>query len=168
MLPILDKMAVSSDPGAHLPSFCLAPSGRGVEALAISNARVAPKDGRAFAQASLSEFYQGLCLISAPNGLGETPEEGLFLPIRRPNPECLVTLDGKSVISRLAENCDYVIIEDADLRPRDLIDHMTMFSLYSITIQNVTKALGLTGNHAYVAWPKAKAIQPRFSGERIW
>lgn len=168
LLPLLSKMAVSSDSDAHLPSLCLASSGSGVESLVISNARVALQDGRTFAQVSLSEFYRGLRLISAPKGSVEAPEEGLFLPIRRLNPECLVTLDSKSVISRLVENCDYVIIEDADLRPQDLIDHMTMFSLHSITIQDVTKALGLTGNYAYVVWSKTGTTQPDFLGERIW
>lgn len=168
LLPLLDKIAVSLDSEAHLPSLCLAPSGSGVESLAISNARVALQDGRTFAQLSLSEFYRGMYLISATNGSARTPEEGFFLPVRTFNPECLVTLEGKSVISRLVENCDYVIIEDADLRPQDLIDHMTMFSLHSVTIRDVTKALGLTGNHAYIVWSKMGVAEPNFSGERIW
>ena len=168
LLPIRDKMAVSSDSSVYLPSRCLAPDGMGVESLVISNARVALQDGRTFAQLSLSEFFRGLCLISVPNGSLKTAEEGLFLPIRTLNPECLVTLDGKSVISRLVENCDYVIIEDADLRPQDLIDHMTMFSLHSVIIQDVTSALGLTGNHAYAVWAKTGVARPDFSGERIW
>jgi len=165
LLPLLGKMA-PSDLSAYFPSRCLAPSGGGVESLVISNARVALPDGRTFAHLSLSEFYRGLCLASAPKG--SATKEDLFLPIRRLDPECLVASDGKSVISRLVENCDYVIIEDADLRPQDLIDHITMFSLYSIAVQDMTKALGLTGNHAYVAWSKTKAAQPGFSGERIW
>ena len=168
LLPFLDKMAVSLNFGRHLPSLCLAPGGNGGESLAISNARVALQKGRTFAQASLSDFYRGMYLISATNDSVETTKEGLFLPIRRFNPKCLITLDGKSIISRLVKNCDYVIIEDADLRPQDLIDHMTMFSLNSVSIQDMTNALGLTGNHAYVVWSKTGATDPNFSGERIW
>ncbi len=67
------------------------------------------------------------------------------------------------------ENCDYLVIEDADLRPQDLVDHMKTFSLHSITIQNLTKALGLTANQAYVIWLKNKPREePSFGGERIW
>ena len=168
LLPLQGKIAVSSDSGAHLPSRCLAPGGRGVESLVISNVRVALQDGRTSAQVSLSEFYRGLYLVLAPNDSVDTREEGFFLPIRRLNPECLVTSDGKSVISRLVENCDYVIVEDADLRPQDLIDHVAMFSLHSITIQDVTKAMGLTVNHAYVLWSKTETARPEFAGERVW
>lgn len=168
LLPFLDKMAVSPNFGRHLPSLCLAPGGSGGESLAISNARVALQEGRTFAQLSLSEFYYGLYLISTSNGSVENPGERIFLPVRTINPECLITLDGKSVISRLSEKCDYVIIEDADLRPQDLVTHMAGFSLHSLAVQDMTKALGLTENHAYVVWFRTGAEEPTFSGERIW
>jgi len=127
------------------------------------------------APSDLSACLPSRCL--APNGGGvellvisnarlALPEGRTFAQLSLS--ECLVTSDGKSVISRLVENCDYVIIEDADLRPQDLIDHMTMFSLHSSAVQDMTKALGLIGNHAYVAWTKTKAAEPGFSGERIW
>jgi hypothetical protein len=168
LLPLLDKMAVSPDFSRHLPSICLASGGSGGESLAISNARVALQEGRTFAQLSLSEFYRGLYLISASNGSVANPTERTFLPVRAFNPECLITLDGKSAISRLAEKCDYVIIEDADLRPQDLIDHIIRFSLHSIVVRDMTKALGLTGNHAYVVWFRTGAEEPVLSGEQIW
>ena len=85
------------------------------------------------------------------------------------NPECLVTSDGRSVISCLVENCDYVIIEDADLRPQDLIEHMETCSLHSINIQDMTKALGLTGNYTYVLWSNSKPKkEPDFGGVPVW
>lgn len=165
LLPQLGKVALPLDSDAYLPSLCLATSGKGVGSLVISNARVTLSDGRTFPQLSLSEFYRGLHIISDLKGAFE---EGIFLPVRAFNPDCLITPGGKSVISSLVENCDYVVIEDADLRPQDLVAHMARFSLHSITIQDMTKALGLTGNHAYVAWCKTKAVTPDFSGERIW
>ncbi len=73
------------------------------------------------------------------------------------------------MISCLAEDCDYVVIEDADLRLQDLVDHMRTFSLHSATAQDTTKALGLTGNYAYIIWLKSKPKEePSFGGERIW
>ena len=69
----------------------------------------------------------------------------------------------------LVDNCDYVIIEDADLKPQDLVEHVKTFSVHSITIQDMTKALGLIGNHAYIIWLKSKPKEePNFGGERIW
>ncbi len=167
--PLFEKMAIFPDSDAHLPHHCLAPSGKGVGALVISNTRLALPNGRTFTQVSLSNFYRGMYIISRLKGSVDTPEEGLFLPVRSFNRECLVTLGGRSVISCLVENCDYVIIEDADLRPQDLVDHMRTFSLHSTTAQDMTKALGLTGNYAYIIWLKSKPKEePNFGGERIW
>ncbi|MEE9569089.1 MAG: hypothetical protein V3W37_06875, partial [Candidatus Binatia bacterium] len=164
---VLGNTAAASGLRAHLPAHCLAPGSRGVEALTISNSRVSLHDGRTFAQLSLSEFYRGLYLLSREGIVGPV-DEGTFLPIRTFNPNCLVTLDGQSVVARLVENCDYVIIEDADLSPMNLIDHMTTFSLHSIHLQDMTKALRLTGNYAYVLWPKVNRGRVDFPGKQIW
>jgi hypothetical protein len=164
-----EKMAISPDSDAYLPHHCLAPGGKGTEALVISNTRLALPNGRTFAQASLSQFYNGLFLISTPEGAFTTDNGEISLPVRSFSPECLVTSGGRSVISYLAENCDYVVIEDADIRPQDLTEHMETFSLHSASVQNMTKALGLTGNYAYVVWTRNKPREePHFGGELIW
>jgi len=164
-----EKMAISPDSDAHLPHRCLAAGGKGSEALVISNTRLVLPSGRTFAQASLSDYYRGMYIVSGSRGSVDNHEGGLFLPVRSFNSECLVTSGGGSVISCLVNSCDYVIIEDADLRPQDLVGHMETFSLRSITIQDVTKALGLTGNCAYVIWPKGKPKkEPDFGGKPIW
>jgi hypothetical protein len=164
-----EKTAISSDSEAHLPHRCLAPSGKGVEAIMTSNTRLALPNGRTFAQGSLSDYYRGMYMISRQEKSADSPEEGIFLPVRSFNPECLVTSDGRSVISCLVENCDYVVIEDADLRPQDLVEHMGKFSLHSTTIQDMTKALGLTRNYAYIIWSRSKPKKElNFGGEAIW
>lgn len=153
-LPLFNRMVVFSDLGAHRPSICLAPSGGGVKSLVISNTRVPLREGRTFAQVSLSDFYQGMYLMLRPKEPIGTPQEGIFSPVRSFNPECLITSDGKSVILRLTENCNYIIIEDADLKSQDLINHFKEFSL---------------GNYAYVVWSKNEIREvPNFVGERIW
>jgi hypothetical protein len=165
--PLLESMDDYPCMDIHHPSVCLSPSGTGIKSLAISNTRVQLQEGRAFSQASLSEFNRGLYLLTGAGDLDEPHEAGLFLPIRSFNPDCLVNLNGKSVISILSENCDYIIIEDADLRPQDLIDHATQYSLVSLTIYDMTKTLKLKGNFLYVIWTR-KAMNPQFSGEQIW
>jgi hypothetical protein len=167
--PLFKNMKLSPTPSSYLPSRCLSPTSKGAGALVISNARIASHNGRTFAQASLSDYYRGMYIISRLKGSAETPEEGTFLPVRSFNPECLVTSDGRSVISCLVENCDYLIVEDADLSQQNIIDHMTKFSLQSIIVQDMSKVLRLTGNHAYLFWSKTESGERReFSGERIW
>lgn len=73
----------------------------------------------------------------------------------------------RSVIGRLLEQCDYLIVEDADLRPRDLIDHLRAFALWGIAVQDMTRAMELKANYAYVIWPRGRR-EPRLEGERIW
>ncbi|MHB8105615.1 MAG: hypothetical protein ACYDG5_08805, partial [Dehalococcoidales bacterium] len=163
------KMAIFPDSNDHLPHHCLAPGDKGVDALVISNTRLVLVDGRTFAQASLSDFYRGLYLVLRREGSVDASEEGLFLPVRSFSLDCLNASGGGSVISCLAGICDYVVIEDADLRRQDLVEHMKNYSLNSVTIQDMTKALSLTGNHAYIIYPKSEYKKElNLGGERLW
>ncbi len=132
----------------------------------VSNSRVALPQGRTFAQASLSPFYRALRLSLTPDRPDDA-EDRLCLPVRVLDPESLVASDGASVLGRLLEHCDYLIVEDADLRPKDLIEHMRRFSLHPLVACDMTKAMGLTGNYAYVLWPR-DSKEPQLEGERLW
>lgn len=106
----------------------------------VSNRRIALQNGRTFPQLSLSEFYRGLCLLSTPNA--EAYENGVFPPIRRSNPECLVGPDGRSVVSRIAELCDYIIIEDADVKPEDLSNTRQCLAYVRLSSRTLEEPLG--------------------------
>jgi len=151
----------------HLPSFCLAPDGVGPEALVISTSRLDLAEGRTFAQASLSEYYRALRLALAGDGEDVVSEDGVWLPLRALDPRCLIAADGTSVLARLLEHCNYLIVEDADLRPKDIVEHLRAFSLDGLAALDMTKALGLIGNHAYLLSSKGDK-KPSLPGERIW
>jgi hypothetical protein len=150
-----------------MPERCLAPSGEGPDALQISSSREVVSEGHAFPLASLSGFFRGLRLVSQSGADDDADEDGLWLPVRGLDPQSLVAADGVSVIGRLLEQCDYLVVEDADLRPRDLIEHLRAFSLQGIAVQDMTRAMGLKANYAYVLWPRGGGA-PRLKGERIW
>lgn len=149
----------------HAPAVSGA-SGEGPNALQVSSSRVVVPEGHAFPLASLSEFFRGLRLVSQSGSDDDAGEGGLSLPVRSLDPQSLVAADGASVIGRLLEQCDYLIIEGADLRPRDLIDHLRAFSLRGIAVQDMTRAMQLKANYAYVLWPTGRRA-PRLEGERI-
>ena len=151
----------------YMPERCLAPSGEGPSALQMSSSRVVVPEGHAFPLASLAGFFQGLRLISQSGAGDGADEDGLSLPVRSLDPQSLVAADGASVIGRLLEQSDYLIVEDADLRPRDLIDHLRAFSLRGITVQDMTRAMEFKANYAYVLWPRGRRV-PLLEGERIW
>jgi hypothetical protein len=166
---VLSSLVVGSvilKEGKHLPAYCLAPDCPGPEALMVSNSHVALPQGHTFAQASLSEFYRALRLALTANSGKELSEEEVCLPLRALDPECLITSDGASVLARLLEHCNYLIVEDADLRPKDLVEHLQTFSLHTLTACDMTRTLGLTGNYAYVLWPRDSEAPLR--GERLW
>ena len=150
-----------------MPERCLAPRGEGPKALQMSSSRVVVPEGHAFPLASLSRFFRGLRLVSQRATDDAAEEDGLWLPVRSLDPQSLVATDGASVIGRLLEQCDYLIVEDADLRPGDLINHLRAFSLQGIVVHDMTRAMELTANHAYVLWPKGGRA-PQLEGERIW
>jgi hypothetical protein len=139
----------------------------GPEALVISTSRLDLAEGRTFAQASLSEYYRALQLALVDAREEVVSEDGAWLPLRALDPGCLITADGTSVLARLLEHCDYLIVEDADLRPKDVVEHLRAFSLDGLAALDMTKALGLIGNHAYLLSNKGDK-KPSLPGERIW
>jgi len=151
----------------YMPERCLAPNGEGPDALQMSSSRVLVPEGHVFPLASLSRYFQGLRLVSQADVDDDAEPDGLWLPVRSLDQESLVAADGASVIGRLLEQCDYLIVEDADLRPVDLVNHLRAFSLEGIVVHDMTRAMGLTGNYAYVLWPR-RGNGPRLDGERIW
>jgi hypothetical protein len=82
------------------------------------------------------------------------------------DPQSLVTTDGASAIGRLLQQCDYLVVGDADMRAEDLIDHVKAFSLEGVAVQDMTRAMQLKANYVYVLWP-ADTKEPRLEGERI-
>jgi hypothetical protein len=155
------------DSRRYLPASCLESDGAGPEALLVSTSRVDLAEGRTFAQLSLSEYYRALRLASADGKKEEVPEDGVWLPFRALDPGCLIAVDGTSVLERLLEHCDYLVVEDADLRPMDLVEHLRSLSLDGLVALDVTKGLGLTGNHAYLLWRRGSK-KPSLAGEPIW
>jgi len=153
--------------GRYLPGYCLGAGGPGAEGLMVSYSRVALAKGRAFAQASLSQYYAALRLAAGGQSVGEIGEDEVCLAVKTLDPECLVAADGASVLARLLEHCGYLIVEDADLRPSELVEHLRTFSLHRLAACDMTKAMGLTANYAYVLWPRA-GNEPPVSGERLW
>jgi len=71
------------------------------------------------------------------------------------------------VLGGVLARCDYLLIEDADLRPSDLLAHLEAFRLLSqLDVEDLTAKMGLTGNYAYLIWNKGR-VQPNLGGERI-
>jgi hypothetical protein len=161
------KLLSSIPPNEVMPMHCLAINGKGSQALMISNSRLVIESGKVYPLLSLSDYYRGINILSNCGNHMLTDNRQYYLPLRSFNPQSLITSDGKSIVSSLLNNCNYVIIEDADLRQQDLINHCKKYSLDLLTILDMTKALKLKGNYLYVIWAKNN-FAPILEGENIW
>jgi hypothetical protein len=59
------------------------------------------------------------------------------------------------------------LVEDQDLRPDDLVEHLRRFGLRQLGAFDLTNSMKLKANYAYVLWDKGHP-SPRLEGERIW
>jgi hypothetical protein len=159
------EQANSAD-GEYLPTKCLAPGGAGPEALIVSNVRTPVDRGHLFPQLSLASYYRGLAILAGSGAA--TPRPGqVALPVRAFNPDSLTALDGSSVLELLCRQCAYVIVEDQDLRPSDMLDHLKDLSLRRLAVLDLTGAMGLKVNYSYLLWFRDRRVPP-VEGARLW
>ncbi len=144
------------------PAVCLSASLSGRESLLVSTSRFEVKDGHAYALAALSDYFAALASFDTHASI----DDAVCLPVRRLDPRALVTSRGTSVLAEMLRFLDYVVIEDVDLRARDLIDHLRSFHLAAIGALDLTAAMGLAGNYAFVLWRKTNA-RPALEGDQL-
>lgn len=164
---MLKDLFPTSNIESVLPENSLSPTGGGVDNLAISNSSKYRTNEKIYSLVSLTRFYKSMTLLDS-KVCGDIKNQDFVLPARKFNPECLVTTDGRSIIDCLMTVCDYTIIIDMDLTSRELIDHMTAFSLNDIMVCDMTKTLKLRGNFAYIFSHKSKEHYLNLKGEYIW
>ena len=160
------KISLSPNLESTLPAMCFGAASSGAPKLTITKSQLL-QEGVAYTQTALSSYYHGLLQLFTPYEQIDSPINAIFLPIRAFNPDCLITINGQSVISRLAESCNYLIIEDADLTPQDLVSHAVKYLLDDLSIINMTKNLKLKRNYIYLIGQK-NTKYAAFSGEQIW
>ena len=154
-----------------LPGQALRHDAPGPSALVVSNSRILLETGRSFVQPSLSHYFQGIYLLScSENSKADmcANADRVFLPLRSFCQECLLTNDGTSIFDKMLEDCSLVIIQDADLRPQDLIAHRECIRLLGIDALDMTKALGFKGHYSYVLFRQNDLGRAFLKGCRLW
>jgi hypothetical protein len=167
---LLNPKQTGRDWKACLPSHCLHQERSDPKSLVISNSRLWLDAGRSFAQASLSQFFRGICILSNPSGKLQTldKENSIFLPVRSFRPESLLADNGASVLVKLLEDCALVIIQDADLRPQDIVDHLNLNSATDIIAVDMTKVLKLKGHFSYALLRSTDPAWKSLGGKKLW
>lgn len=155
----------SADDMAHLPSVCLARSGVGPSALVVGNSRISTAEGHLYPQLSLAAYYQGLAILQS-DGEAAGPSR-VSLPVRVFDPACLTTNTGDSILDQLCRLCTYLLVEDQDTRPDDLVAHLEKFSLKQLRVIDLTSSMRLKDNYSYLIWNKYQRT-PSLDGMRLW
>ena len=92
-------------------------------------------NGWTFQQLSLSDYFKALGLVT-----GEVPNQGCkgyYTALRCREETALIMPDGNSLISRLLELADRVVIEDMDVTPRLLSQHIEEFGLMGLQVTDM-------------------------------
>ena len=135
-------------------------SGEGKGSPAMGRYRVIPH---------LSKYYQAISRLFPNMAEPDTDidtESQIFYPERVFNPRSLLAPDGKSLIKRLMEISESVLIEDGDLTPGALVEHMSRHPHDDIKVYDLSRALRLTINHIY--WITKSEHTTPGRGEKIW
>jgi len=151
------------EPVERSPATWLATARPNPDDLRTSAVRFQISDGHVLAQPALSSYFAALALVAD----GARITDDLYLPVRRFNPSALLTTRGSSVLAEMLKRCDFLIIEDADLRPQELTAHMREHRLSYIHVEDMTAAMGLAGNYAYVLSDARAGMTPRLGGEWV-
>lgn len=154
-----------------LPSRCLASSGPGPNNLIINNPLPLAGVGKYFVQPSLSNYFHALHLCFQRGLEGQKAHiipSNVYLPIRAFDPDCLITYDHESILGKLLEQCELLIIQDSDLHPDILKEHYKAFKFSGTAALDVTKRLGLKRHFSYVLLRSGNPFIDAFQGEKLW
>jgi hypothetical protein len=154
--------------GSYLPSHCLHSDEASSDKLIVSTTYFKEEQGHGYWQPSLSPFNHGLYLLKHPELSLHNPTDCIYTPIRHFNNNCLLTPNGGSIISKMLEDCDAVIIQDLDLTPDDLQLHCEQQALHHIAVFDTRKMLRLRNYHSYFIVHEDDPALSKLKGERLW
>ena len=93
--------------------------------------------GSAFAQFSLSSYFRAIRAVL--DGASSDDDDMVFVSVRKFDDNALVLPSGRSLIDQVTALARRVVIEDADLSPRQLEEHCKCFGLSTVRITDVTR-----------------------------
>ncbi|MBW2087125.1 MAG: hypothetical protein JRI54_14040 [Deltaproteobacteria bacterium] len=79
-----------------------------------------------------------------------------------------MTDSNESIIDKLLDECELLIIQDSDLHPDLLKEHRKLITKHESSAIDVTKNLGLRRHYSYALLPSRSASLKALQGERLW
>lgn len=148
------------------PADCLDGPNPNCASLTASNSRAKVFGGTTFRQASLSDYFRGLRRISQPWTPVSPPEDSLFFPLRRFDHDALMLDNGSSIFDQLCRRTELVALEDVDLTPELLQQHLEAKNLHHLAASDATDRVRIqTANLLCLTRREFESALP---GKRIW
>jgi len=169
-----EKRALAGD-RTHLPAGsdapwhpveCLRPDAMQSSRLIISTGQVALRGGRSMRQLSLTDYFEALHRLTGDGGQAVDGGSAVFFPVRRFSPEALVLADGSSLFERLCAIADLVVVEDVDLAPPVLVQHLEHHRLEGLAASDATDGRRTHSGHLLCVARRNLALY--LPGKRLW
>jgi hypothetical protein len=117
-------------------------------------------------RAFMSNYYRLLTVLFPETSRNECDfSEGIYHPVREFNKESLLLHDGNSIIEELAHLSKSILIEDSDLTPDILVEHISRHVTKDINVYDLTQYLRLSINHIFVILNQPLQFK---HGTQIW
>jgi len=158
-------LPTSSRPIWH-PVNCLCANATQPSQLLISTGQVAIRDGRSLRQLSLTDYFEALHRLTQSDEPPAGRDSTVFFPIRRFNPDALRLEDGSSLFERLCAIANLVVVEDVDLTPHFLVQHLEHHRLVGLAASDATDERYMHSAHLFCVTRREQA--PCLPGRRLW
>jgi hypothetical protein len=106
------------------------------------------KNGWVFRQLSSSDYFKAIHVVTG--GALSASENTVYTPLREFDPTVFVLPSGRSLIARLSEMANQILIEDADLLPYHLERHFEQFALDDLSVTDWTNRAKRRGASVYL------------------
>lgn len=125
--------------------------------------------GRYAADPALSTYFETMVRVfpELANCLADgRAGKHCWLPERKFNHNSLVLPDGQSLITAITRIGRVVLIEDGDLQPEILSQHIESHCSDSVVMHDLSRRLRLSTNHVYVL--ARKGMDAHLGGDTLW
>jgi hypothetical protein len=117
-------------------------------------------------QLSLTDYFEALHRLTGDGGQAVDGGSAVFFPVRRFSPEALVLADGSSLFERLCAIADLVVVEDVDLAPPVLVQHLEHHRLEGLAASDATDGRRTHSGHLLCVARRNLALY--LPGKRLW
>lgn len=114
-----------------------------------------------------SDYFRAAYYFCGKHRLEKDGDRVIYIPKRIFNLASLETASGKSIIEKCVGMSTWTIVEDLDLDPKSLIEHLIRHNLYSnMLVYDLSQAMQLRTNYIYCLC-NSKKHAPEI-GRLIW